>query len=89
MGGFWSELPYFCLKRSFRYDGEAVSLDRYLVATAEGQFNIYNWLQYFTQEKLAQELAAAGLQISSQAADLTGKPTADDDHTIGVIATKT
>ncbi len=89
MGGFWSADPYFCLKRSFRYDSEAVSLDRYLVATAEGQFNIYNWLQHFTREKLEQELSVAGLQISSQAADLTGKPTTDSDHTIGVIATKT
>jgi SAM-dependent methyltransferase len=86
MDGFWSANEYLGLKKSFKYPSEKVSLDRYLIIEADEQRQIYNWLQYFSEETLAAELRAAGFELEATAGSLAGEPLHEDSLLIGVIA---
>ena len=86
MNGFWSANDYLGLKKSFKYPSEKVSLDRYLIIEADEQRQIYNWLQYFSEETLATELRAAGFELEATAGSLAGEPLHEDSLLIGVIA---
>ena len=85
MDGFWSANDYLGLKKSFKYPSEKVSLDRYLIIEADEQRQIYNWLQYFSEETLATELRAAGFELEATAGSLAGEPLQEDSDLIGVI----
>ena len=89
MGGFWSEGPYVGMQKTLRYEDDAVSLDRYLIVEPDGQWEIYNWFQYFTPEQLSDEIAAAGFSVETTAGSLSGEPLEDDAPTIGVVARRT
>lgn len=77
-GGFWSEGPHFVWQQGFHYVEQAISLDRYLVATAAETFEIYNWMQYFTSARIAAELGAAGFLVEGPFAFETGEDWPDD-----------
>lgn len=65
LNGFWSSSPYYGFLVSFKYGTELLSLDKYTIVKEQEQFEVYNWLQYFTPESLKQELLEHGLEVVS------------------------
>ncbi len=74
MDGFWSPEPYYGFLRSFKYEIEKVTLDKYTIVEREKTKSIYNWLQYFSVESLTREFHEAGLAIAEVYSDVAGKP---------------
>lgn len=74
MGGFWSTDDYWCVKASFTYDVERVTLDKYTIFEESRQWTVYNWLQHFDLASLNQELCQHGLKIIGSYNDLCGNP---------------
>nr|WP_321458134.1 class I SAM-dependent methyltransferase [uncultured Cohaesibacter sp.] len=60
MGGFWAPSPYVGLKRSWLWPDDQLALDHYLIVSKEEQFEIYNWLQYYSPALLEAELIDLG-----------------------------
>jgi SAM-dependent methyltransferase len=85
-GGFWSAEPYFEFRTTFRYPQDAVTLERFVLFEAERTREIYNWVQFFSPESLATELAAAGLVIDTVLGDVTGRPYDPGTSIFAVVA---
>ena len=49
-------------------------LDKYTIVESQRTWEVYNWLQYFTVETLAQEFNAAGLEIEGVFSNVAGEP---------------
>ena len=60
MNGFWAAGDYVGLKTTLLYQDEAIGLDRYLIATPDRTFQVYNWMQYYTPASIIDEVLAAG-----------------------------
>ena len=74
LDGFWSAEPYYAFVSSFKYDEEAVSLDKYTIIEEASFREVYNWLQHFSPQTLEAEIRAAGLEIQGIYADVAGRP---------------
>eukprot|EP00435_Cladocopium_sp_Y103_P076777 s1_g516.t1 len=86
MEGFWSPGSYIGLKKSYRYEAETVSLDRYWIVEESREREIFNWLQYFSEETLTAQLKSAGFVPTVIAGSLTGEPVRAQSDTLAVIA---
>jgi len=73
-GGFWAEGDHFVFSASFLYPAASISLERYLVARPGETFEICNWMQYYTPQSIAAELAGAGFSASEPLDFATGAP---------------
>ena len=86
---FWSASDYFCFVNTFKYDEEAVVLDKYSVFPEAGPpETIYNWLQYFSPETLGEELRAAGLVPQHMYNDVNGAGFSKDNTEFAIVARK-
>jgi SAM-dependent methyltransferase len=74
LDGFWSSEPYFGFCHCFKYDEQAVVLDKYTIIEAERRYEVYNWLQSFSPQSLARELDAAGLRVAELLGNVAGDP---------------
>ena len=72
LNGFWSPSPYFGIRASFRYDDEAVTLDKYTIIEERRHWTVFNWLQHFSLDSLERELNAHGLAVDSVLGDVAG-----------------
>lgn len=72
-GGFFSPSPYFEFLASFVYPEERVFLEKHMIVEAERTRTLYDWVQHFSPESLASELAGPGLEIASLLGDVTGQ----------------
>jgi SAM-dependent methyltransferase len=88
MGGFWSGSDYVGLKKGFRYEEEAISLDRYLIVEAQREWEVFNWLEYFAPDKLVGELEAAGFADVRLYGGLDGAPLTKTSPAIAAVATR-
>lgn len=88
LGGFWAEGDYVGMQRTILYPDEALSLDRVLIIEPTESWQIFNWFQYYTPERLSEELGAAGFKIDTIMGSLAGAPLADNGESMGVIATR-
>lgn len=88
MDGFFAPGDYVGVHRTDVYEDEAVSLDRFAVFEPDDAWMIWNWVQYFTPESIAAELADAGFMLRAVTGGLDGTPLDDDSPTLGVIAEK-
>lgn len=87
MDGFWAAGDYVGVQETFLYDAESLSLDRYTIVEADDRaWVVYNWLQHFTPEAIAAELAGAGFVVEDMYGDLTGAPLEPNSSEIGVVA---
>ena len=86
MNGFWANGPYVGIKRTFLYSNDYVSLDRYLIVEPHGSWEIFNWFQHYSPERLIGELQLAGFSINEMVGSLTGESLENDSELIGVIA---
>lgn len=84
MDGFWSEKDYFAFHNTYRYENQNISLDHFVIIEEHDTWEIYNWMQYYTQESITSELKANGFEV----VDIVDGFGADqaDDTTFGVIA---
>lgn len=86
MGGFWAEGEYVGLQRTLLYPDDALSLDRYLIIEPDEQWQIFNWFQHFTPQRLVAELEGAGFEVETLVGSLNGEALRERSELIGVIA---
>jgi len=86
MGGFWAAGDYVTVQRTFIYPDQALSLDRYLIIEPNKSWQIYNWFQHFTPEKIKSELLNAGFEVELMVGDLNGAPLYPCSDLIGIVA---
>jgi len=86
MDGFWAEGDYVGIQRTFVYTEEHLSLDRYLIIEPNETWQIFNWMQHYSQESLQAELNHAGFAVVKMVGELTGEPLKSGGDFIGVIA---
>ncbi len=88
MDGFWSPDRYYGFLNTFKYEEEAVVLDKYTLVEASGSRTVYNWLQYFSADELEREFVDAGFAIEALFADVCGTPYDAEGHEFAVVARK-
>jgi len=86
MGGFWSPGDYVGIQRTFLYPAEQLALDHYLIIEPDENWQVYNWTQHFTPDRIETELRKAGFQISQMTGDLSGTPLEAESDLIGIVA---
>ncbi len=72
-GGFFSASPYFEFLASFVYPEERVFLEKHVIVEAERTRTLYDWVQHFSEESLAEELGGSGLEVGSVLGDVAGR----------------
>jgi len=86
MDGFWSPSDYVGIQRTFLYPEEHLSLDHYLIIEPSESWQVYNWTQHFTPDRIERELRKAGFRIEQMTGDLSGKPLEPEGDLIGIVA---
>lgn len=86
MNGFWAAGDYVGFKATFLYQSEAIGLDRYLIATPDRTFQVYNWMQYYTPATVIGEVRTAGYSTADTADFRTGAPWQGGATAFAVIA---
>ncbi|MEM9565051.1 MAG: class I SAM-dependent methyltransferase [Actinomycetota bacterium] len=87
MEGFWSPERYHGFLRTFVYDEQRVALDRYVIVEATQRRTIDNWLQYFDEPAITEELDSAGFDVVQVVGDLTGAAIEPEPWELCVVAT--
>lgn len=72
LNGFWSAEDYYCFVNTFKYNAEKVILDKYSIIEKSKTRTVYNWLQYFNESSLSNEVQNAGLSIKQIYGDVAG-----------------
>ena len=86
---FWCEDDYYCFVNIFKYDDAAVVLDKYTIFQENGKAEtVYNWLQYFSPESLAEELSEAGFTVTQIYKDVAGRPHSEQRSEFAVVITR-
>ncbi len=89
LNGFWCEEDYYCFVNTFKYDRDAVVLDKYSIFPKSGAPQaVYNWLQYFSPESLTTELSGAGFATKQIYGDVSGRPFTEQNTEFAIVATK-
>lgn len=86
---FWCEDDYYCFVNTFKYDDDAVVLDKYSIFSEGGKAEtVYNWLQHFSPDALKEELSASGFDISHIFKDVSGRPFSEKHTEFAIVATR-
>lgn len=86
---FWSAQDYFCFVNTFRYEREAVMLDKYSIFPEHGApETIYNWLQFFSTESLQEEISSAGFTVDEIYKDVSGAEFSEQHSEFAIVARK-
>jgi len=86
MDGFWAEGDYFGFQTTFLYDDLKLALDRYLIIEPHRTREVFNWLQYFDDSALAEELTQNGFDVVQVVDALSGEPWKISPHEFAIIA---
>ena len=86
MGGFWSPGEYVGIHRKWIYSDEKVSVDHYGIFEEGQDFEILNWMQYYSPERLRYELETAGFSDIQLFDSLNLRPISASSNEIGAIA---
>lgn len=86
--GFWSSNDYYGFQNTFKYEDEKVVLDKYTIVEEKGSKVVYNWLQYFSEDMLLNELKDAGFKIQAIYDDVAGTYYSKNNTEFAVIAAK-
>lgn len=86
MGGFWAEGDYFGFRAGFHYPDQEASLERFRIATPGRQFEIFNWMQYFSPASIRDELRVAGWRCEGPFAFETGADWAESASPFVMLA---
>jgi hypothetical protein len=74
LNGFWSSNKYYGFFNTFKYNEDKVVLDKYTIIEFDRTRTIYNWLQYFSPEKLEREFMEASFFVKELYSDVAGTP---------------
>jgi hypothetical protein len=85
-GGFWSARPHDPFLNSCKCEAEKVPLENYVIAERAGAGTIYNWLRYFSPERLAAELGRSGPAAREVFAGVAGVPFDPEGDEFAVVA---
>jgi 2-polyprenyl-3-methyl-5-hydroxy-6-metoxy-1,4-benzoquinol methylase len=90
MDGFWSAADYVGVLRKWVYDDLQLTLDHYGIFEKDRHFEVFNWMQFFSEERLTRELTQANFRVVNLHGSLNfDSPLGTGDSTeIGVIAQK-
>jgi SAM-dependent methyltransferase len=88
LNGFWSPKKYYGFLNTFKYDDEKVVLDKYTIVEPGRTREVYNWLQYFSQESLIEEFESNGFKIENIYSDVAGSEYDPHGIEMAVIAKK-
>ena len=88
LDGFWSAGPYYGFQNTFKYDAEMVVLDKYVIVEPDRQRTVYNWMQCFTPESLAEECNTAGLVVDSLHGSIAGDRYAPEKTSFAAVLRK-
>lgn len=88
LNGFWSPNDYYAFVNTFKYETEKVSLDKYTIIEQNRTRTVYNWLQYFSRDRLTQELTENGFEIEDSFANVAGDPFNLQSTEMAVVAKK-
>lgn len=86
LDGFWSDEPYYGFLNTFKYDDDNIVLDKYTLVESTRVRTVFNWLQYFTPDTLAQELSDCGLSVESLFSDVAGGSYSDKNQEFAIVA---
>jgi SAM-dependent methyltransferase len=86
--GFWSSEKYYGFLNTFKYDSEKVILDKYTIIEQKRFSTIYNWLQYYSKDSLAEEFAQNNFRIEKFYANVAGADFDSDSGEMAIIAKK-
>ncbi|MBT3359923.1 MAG: methyltransferase domain-containing protein [Rhodospirillales bacterium] len=86
MGGFWAEGDYFAFQNTFKYDPEKLVLDQYTIVEAHRTWQVFNWLQHFSEEDIISELEQNGFDVMEIVRDFANAGGNGDGEHFGVIA---
>ncbi len=85
---FWHAEEYYAFVNTFKYDAEAVVLDKYSIFPERSRAEtVYNWLQYFSPEGLTQELREAGFNVEQLFGNVAGAVFSDVESEFAIVAT--
>jgi 2-polyprenyl-3-methyl-5-hydroxy-6-metoxy-1,4-benzoquinol methylase len=88
LDGFWSAQNYYGFLNTFKYEDEKLVLDKYTIIEKERTRVVYNWLQYFSPDTLAQEFEANQFQITNLYSDVVGTPFNPKSAELAIVAKK-
>ncbi len=88
LDGFWSSEDYYGFLNTFKYDEDKVTLDKYTIIEKDRTSVVYNWLQYFDQDSIREELGKNGFEALEFYSDVTGSIFSPDSLDMAVVARK-
>ncbi|MHC4779621.1 MAG: SAM-dependent methyltransferase [Planctomycetota bacterium] len=88
LNGFWSAEKYYGFLNTFKYETEKVVLDKYTLIEADRSRVVYNWLQYFAQDRIRGEFEEAGLSVEACFGDVAGSDFDPEGTEYAVVAGK-
>ncbi|MHC4598712.1 MAG: class I SAM-dependent methyltransferase [Planctomycetota bacterium] len=88
LDGFWSAEKYYGFLNTFKYEKEKVVLDKYTLIEAGRTRVVYNWLQYFSPDRLREEFEASGLIVETFFSDVAGSPFDPEAEEFAVVGRK-
>lgn len=88
LNGFWAAERYYGFLNTFKYEEEKVILDKYTLVEATRTRTVYNWLQYFSRDRLNEEFENCGFKIDGFYSDVAGEPFSPRSDEFAVVARK-
>lgn len=88
LDGFWSPKKYYGFLNTFKYNEEKIILDKYTIVESDRTRTVFNWLQYFTAEKLEREFLEGGFSIEGFYSDVAGAPYDQNSNEFAIVARK-
>lgn len=86
LNNFWSPDDYYCFINTFKYEKEKVILDKYTIIEESQTRVVYNWLQHFSKESLAEEFMENGFTVSGIYSNVAGDPYDPDSPEFAIVA---
>ena len=88
LNGFWSPEDYYGFVNTFKYEKEKVTLDKYTIIEKSRNREVYNWLQYFSEDSLKNEFEENGFKTIELYSDVAGKNFSSESTEFAIVARK-
>ncbi|MFC1812994.1 class I SAM-dependent methyltransferase [Thermodesulfobacteriota bacterium] len=88
LNGFWSSEDYYGFVNTFKYEEEKVTLDKYTIIEKSRKREVYNWLQYFSEDSLKNEFEENGFKTIELYSDVAGKSFSSKSTEFAIVARK-
>jgi cyclopropane fatty-acyl-phospholipid synthase-like methyltransferase len=72
LNGFWSPEDYYCFVNTFKYDAAKVVLDKYTIIEESATREVYNWLQFFSEDSIRSEFGRSRFEVKEIYSNVAG-----------------